>query len=578
MKQILCLLLALTLLCRCASAEPAENGEYEPHKISSKETRMYLMSLENSLTLNVYFVDGAKDLPWIDLEAWSEVLTILQQDIYANKDYQTSFSADGDIATITRENGYYMRADFQDKTLYFNDYNGFLHDPGDISPLLDLVSEPGFNADGEPELFKRMTDASFDRCGDAVLLDLGAYGIDMIRYEDCYLVPLQTLGDFTLARPLLVDTFFNGREIFLANERYLTRKNFGYTELGERYYSSMPTDRSDALAQYGYSELCLVLDKLYGLKQPHDIDDFAQIFWQIGLDEPLQSVSASDADTALYAFLDYYLDDVHTYFDGFSWMTGKEKTAGMTGTASASMNRQVARYLAARTAALGGEYDQYLEVGNTAYITFDHFENESAGNYYEKVKQGIVPQDTIGLIIYAHNRIYRDDSPIENVVIDLSNNTGGSVNAAVFTVAWFLGEATLSVKDTFTGALSTAVYRADVNLNREFNDGDTVSEKKLYCLVSPVSFSCANLVAAAFKASDRVTLLGRPTSGGSCTVLFLSSAWGAYFDISGPNRMSFQKNGSFYDIDQGVEPDFIISKIENFYDREALTEYINKLF
>ena len=58
----------------------------------------------------------------------------------------------------------------------------------------------------------------------------------------------------------------------------------------------------------------------------------------------------------------------------------------------------------------------------------------------------------------------------------------------------------------------------------------------------------------------------------------LSSAWGAYFDISGPNRMSFQKNGSFYDIDQGVEPDFIISKIENFYDREALTEYINKLF
>ena len=578
MKQILCLLLALTLLFGCAFAESAGSEQLETHEITAKEMRMYLTSIEKYLTLKVYFVDGAKDLPWMDFEAWSEVLRILHQDIFGEKDYQTFFSAKGEKATITRENGYYMQADFHEKTLYFSDYNGFLHVPGETTPLLDLVSETGFNAEGEPELFKRMTDASFDRCGDAVQLDLGAYGIDMIIYEGCYLVPMQTLGDFTLAQALQVDTFFNGREIFIANKRDLIRNSLGYTQLGERYYSSMPTDRSEKLAQYGYHELCLVLDKMYGLKQPHEIEDFSQIFWQIGLDEPLQSVSASDADLALYAFLDYYLDDVHTYFNGFSWMNGKEQTFGMTGTASAKMNGQITRYRAARTAALGEQFAQYQEVGNTAYITFDRFDDEDAGNYYEKIKRGIVPQDTIGLIIYAHNRIYRDDSPIENVVIDLSNNTGGSVNAAVFTVAWFLGEASLSVKDTFTGALSTAVYRADVNLNREFNDGDTVSEKKLYCLVSPVSFSCANMVAAAFKASDQVTLLGRTTSGGSCTVQFLSTAWGAHFDFSGPNRMSFQRNGSFYDIDQGVEPDFIISRIEHFYDREALTEYINRLF
>ena len=578
MKKIVCLLLALSLLCGCACTEPADSGQNEAHDITSKEVRMYLLTTEDTLTLKAYFVDGAKDLPWIDLKAWTEVLTNLHKDFFEEKDYQVTFSADGDEATITRENGYYMRADFHDKTLYFNDYNAFLHDPGELSPLLDLVSESGFNAEGEPELFKRITDASFDRCGDAVLLDLGAYGIDMIHYEDCYLVPLQTLGDFTLAKALNVDTFFNGREIFIANQKVLASNSFGYTQLGEQYYSSMPTDRSEALAQYGYNELCLVLDKMYGLKQPHDIEDFSQIFWQVGLDEPLQSVSAADADIALYVFLDYCLDDVHTNFSGYSWMNGKGKTDGMSGTATSRLNRQITRYEAARSAALGEDYPQYQEVGNTAYITFDVFNCESAGNYYEKIKQGIVPHDTIGLIIYAHNRIYRDDSPIENVVIDLSNNTGGSVNAAVFTVAWFLGETTLSVKDTFTGALSTAVYRADVNLNREFNEGDTVSEKNLYCLISPVSFSCANLVASAFKASDQVTLLGRPTSGGSCTLQFLSSAWGAYFDISGSNRMSFQKNGSFYDIDQGVEPDFIISKIENFYDREALTEYINRIF
>lgn len=35
------------------------------------------------------------------------------------------------------------------------------------------------------------------------------------------------------------------------------------------------------------------------------------------------------------------------------------------------------------------------------------------------------------------------------------------------------------------------------------------------------------------------------------------------------------RNGSYYSIDTGIEPDLILTKIESFYDREALTEYIN---
>ena len=42
--------------------------------------------------------------------------------------------------------------------------------------------------------------------------------------------------------------------------------------------------------------------------------------------------------------------------------------------------------------------------------------------------------------------------------------------------------------------------------------------------------------------------------------------------------MSFRKNGVFYDIDRGVEPDFVINNVSNFYDRQALTDYINSLF
>ena len=58
----------------------------------------------------------------------------------------------------------------------------------------------------------------------------------------------------------------------------------------------------------------------------------------------------------------------------------------------------------------------------------------------------------------------------------------------------------------------------------------------------------------------------------------MTTAMGSMFTISGNNRMSFMKNGSFYDIDQGVEPDYYIGNVENFYDRKALSDYINSLF
>ena len=112
----------------------------------------------------------------------------------------------------------------------------------------------------------------------------------------------------------------------------------------------------------------------------------------------------------------------------------------------------------------------------------------------------------------------------------------------------------------------------------KFDISDTVMDKKLYCIISPSSFSCGNLVPAAFKSSGVVTLLGRTSGGGSCSVQPASTAWGTMFNYSSPRRLSFLKNGSFYDIDQGVEPDFVINDMSKIYDRQALTDYINHLF
>ncbi len=80
------------------------------------------------------------------------------------------------------------------------------------------------------------------------------------------------------------------------------------------------------------------------------------------------------------------------------------------------------------------------------------------------------------------------------------------------------------------------------------------------------------------KSSGHVTILGQQSGGGACTVIPFSTADGTLLQMSSHRRLSYMKNGSVYDIDQGVEPDYMIHQPEHFYDREALTEYINNLY
>ena len=182
------------------------------------------------------------------------------------------------------------------------------------------------------------------------------------------------------------------------------------------------------------------------------------------------------------------------------------------------------------------------------------------------------------LIIYANSQIKREGSPIKNIVIDLSNNGGGNADAAIFVMSWFLGEADMALRDTFTGAQTNAIYLADVNLDGKYDEQDNVANGyRLYCLTTNSSFSCGNLVPAACRSSGKVTLIGQTTGGGSCVVLPCTTAAGALFQISGSKQISIIRNGSFYNTDAGVEPDFRLDKPESYYDRPALVEYLHNL-
>ena len=572
------LLLAVSSVC-------AQNNERAAFEITERAYPFYDGFVEDQLNkpFPLYFLDGVDDLPYVELESWMELMIFLNREWMSDPNYDLMFNAEGTDAAYIRENEYHMQFDFDKKTILFDDFNAFVHSSSEGS-LLDMLSASGFTDAGESELFHRNLEASYDRYGDELVLNLADYDINMVMQDGKYYLPLQTMNDILISPTLRAAILFNGRCLMIMNRNLFGTVRTGLTDLGELYYEAEPGDRSPELAEFGYKELCFVLDNLYGLKGPHEITKFDQFFWQMGFDEEFKTLSAEEADALLYKFIDFYLDDLHSEFIAYSYLTGEKEVPWGTGPATRKLDEAADIYSKARIAADNYYIDLYNpyvyeEIGNTAYLTFDNFTNHAANVYYDALESGDpFPMDTIGLVIYAHGQIYRKNSPIENVVIDLSNNTGGNVDAAIFLMGWILGDAPFSVKDTFTGALSTATYRADVNLDREFNSGDVVDDKNIYVLISPVSFSCGNLVPAALKASDKVTILGRTSGGGSCIVQPLSTAWGTFFQISGASRMSFLKNGSFYDIDTGVSPDYTISQPKNFYNREALTEFINNIY
>jgi hypothetical protein len=310
------------------------------------------------------------------------------------------------------------------------------------------------------------------------------------------------------------------------------------------------------------------------------LDDLAQ---QAGAKEVLMGPDPNAADAALYNIIFTHLDDKHSTFGMESAWSRDGLAKEMLDTFGVGLGYSVdnmtgTMYAVARAKAFPDGVPAYQEIGNTAYITFDKFSSIPEGVDFYQTPPTSENTDTIGLMIYAYSQIMRENSPIENVVLDLSNNDGGDADTAIFVISAFLGTGFGSLKNTMTGALATAVYKVDINLDGKFDEKDRgLTGKKRFCLTTMNSFSCGNFVPCVFKNSNVVTLLGKTSGGGSCVVLPLTTAYGTFFRISGPSRLAFTKNGSFYDIDQGAEPDFTLAFPETFYDREALTDYINNL-
>ena len=578
-----------------------------------KTVPMYLLNSTRVDEIEVVFFDGESQIPYLSLNSAINVLCRVWS-LFGDGNYTitSGFSTLGELrdlgkVSITddtddtievfymeRENGSLALFDSEDDWVFISDRDKFLVGSFAVSGG-DLVASDGLyyeynedettsvrmSADGTSpvmNLYKRLNSRTFKREGDSLRVELSDYGIDLKMDGGEMYAPVATISDLIL--PVVLT--WNGEALFMTNgDLNTTVQNDDGLTMYDLYYRPGASERSQALAEFTYGELCMMLDNSYGLQSEHRISgDFAQYFEETGLVDMLASTDSDQFTEGLYELVRGYFADHHSWISAVTPYSGGEFSIDRNNisTSTREFDATYDRFNAAREAA--GITPGYAEIGDTAFITFDSFDGAKLDYYdqslYENFRD-IYTTDTISLIVYSHAMIHRADSPIRKVVIDLSLNGGGALDACVYVAAWVLGTAVVNIENVFSGAQYTTQYWVDVNLDGQSTLEDELGANDLdvYCLISGYTFSCGNLLTAMFKEDGRVTLVGQASGGGSCIVRNTAAADGTLFSTSDFYRMSLVKNGSFYSIDEGVEPDIPLRKAASYYDREGLMEYLS---
>ena len=539
----------------------------------------------------LYFKEGAEDIPYVNIEELCNY--------YFTVEYPEKYKV-----LITSKNNNYTSTvliDLTKRKIYFSNYDHY------ISQFYSESSKLFFDLANVQENDFIKIEKSFNSWGAPIEVNFSGFE-DFVLCAEIdgklnYYVSLNTYGNLFTAFKSVV---YNGKEVYSVNKIIYN----GFDNPKEFYRFDEGTGkkmRSSALTDFTYNELCINLDLNYGLKELHGnkFDCFDSYFEYVGLKSKLLNPDPEIFCKAIWDLCEAYFSDNHSNFKFASYYCGYDiakkfaervETGDENLLTGNSISKKMELYYTARQNVYGEDIPglEFSDDGKTAIVRFDHYTNSEdydlnaiineTNQKLEKTTEDIcnsIKENYTAIqkdidteyYLYCVNKMIKENPEVENVILDMSNNTGGSCRTAVATLAWMLGEVQTNITNSITGAKFSSVYVCDINADGKFDENDTIKDKKLFCLISPASFSCGNMVPAMLKSSDRVVLLGETSGGGSACVYPTMAADSTTFRISSRYVMSENKNGSNYDIDKGIEPHVRLQP-ETLYDRKTICSIV----
>ena len=545
-----------------------------------KDVTSYLYSMDKSETLRCLFLNDLPEVPYVNVEDYLDRLYTV--------DYTTE--ANGDVYTISG-NGITLVADTSKETVTISNYDTALNKnlvEVEKADVADYIKE------GKPEIEGTDKPAS---------LDYSKYNIDLIGDSGKLYFPLTTLSD-------LFDCIYHAAE-YVDNKLYFvqtmssTSEQDGYFDRSSVYEQ---TERSQAMIDYTYNELCFLMDHFYG-KPPKaaisksiaekgfdkTLDDYAEI------KQLLKSKNRADFQLGLLLLTDAVDDGGHTIM--FAGMLvdmdiyGENEECDMLSEFQSKMmmsdkateiitkqeNEAISGTVAIENARSKMLKDATLVKKNEENATFFYVKGETALFCFNQYKHPVV-RDFAWALDYASKK------GVKNFVIDIASNGGGDecishfINTIISNKQKNSNEIATQMRNAADGNILSKTWTSDLDLNGVFDDKD----KSVYydfnyaILTSSKSFSSGNLMPCMAK-DNGILILGETSGGGTCMLSKHYYPDGTYFMTSGIYTML---RGDKTDVDSGAKVDFDLTAktadgktdYSNFYDFAKLEECINKFY
>ena len=480
--------------------------------------------------------------------------------------------------------------------------------------------------DGMP--FVRVSHVEYDKEAQPITLDFAKYGIAMYADDKDVYLPFQTVSsvysDFGFHY-----ASYNGEKVYVNSDNVYDGMEDRDPDFSKPILNV--TTRPDDLAAFSYANLRFCIDYFDGVPSrvadalgKHDIDATLDAMGEEGkaIKSGLVSTNPFEAFVATEDLGFVVGDGGHT---SLSYMRSTSLEANAEDPTYQGLARIVEdannplgvfynwnadktnveyelymECMAARDKAYGDE--TYIKKGDTAVIVFDLFAaGEQAWKDYfagkaerpnatDPIAAGGYKgfRDTVAIVTEGLARA-KEDPEVKNVVIDISNNGGGSLDVLAYIASILAGRKYCTMQNTLTGQTVKEYFDVDHNLDGVFDEKDDAvdySGLNYAVLTGKASFSCGNILPLVFKDAG-VFVIGERSGGGSCAVQKCVAADGAAWQVSSWRGKIVDAAGN--DVDDGVPVDVDLlertgsKKTESgfpdysgFYDLDLLSQVMNE--
>lgn len=390
--------------------------------------------------------------------------------------------------------------------------------------------------------------------GMPIVIEFNKYRMDLVTYEKDsetkFLIP-QAIANLVFVGQVYYDTYFNGDKLYgLDSYQFLDSSDEGKALLNKVKTSSYNSkDIPNDLQRFNYDFIALTFDYFYGLKTNPEYTYYD--FIGRNADDLMYGTRQKHYD-AMFKLV-YQFDDLHTYHQTSGYYISPSYSNTLTFT-----------MLGERTQ---GYYEGYWEIDDllteknpeglrvtpdkkTGIVTIDSFDVDTPNQFKEDVDSLLAKYPTI-----------------KNIVVDITANGGGNVGAVWRTLGYMTDD---PIMYHSSNILDGSSY------SQEIFDLYPAYDLNFYIMISSVTFSAANLMAATAQEMGIATIIGRPSSGGASSIGAVVTPTGDVFFMSSLSTMSMKlKDGSIASIEYGIKPDILFSSASKLYDDVYIQDVVN---